>query len=97
MLTRFIFSPYPDALPEEIQLQLAERYTEIFDAILKLQVVTMITFWGTHDGRSWLNYFPVKNRTNHALLSDRALKPKPAFYAVVDALERAKRARGQNQ
>ena len=83
-------NPYPDALPEDIQLQLAKRYGEIFDAILKPPGVTMITFWGTHDGRSWLNNFPVKNRTNHALLFNRALEPKPAFYAVIEALQRAK-------
>jgi len=86
-------NPYPDALPDDVQLQLAKRYGEIFDAILKPPGVTMITFWGTHDGRSWLNNFPVKNRTNHALLFNRALGPKPAFHAVVEALERAKQNR----
>jgi endo-1,4-beta-xylanase len=83
-------NPYPDALPEEMQLQLAKRYGEIFDAVLKPPGVAMITFWGTHDGRSWLNNFPVKNRTNHALLFNRALEPKPAFHAVIEALERAR-------
>jgi endo-1,4-beta-xylanase len=83
-------NPYPNELPDEVQQQLAIRYGEIFDAILKPGVVTMITFWGTHDGRSWLNYFPVKNRTNHALLFNRALQPKPAFHAVIESLERAR-------
>jgi endo-1,4-beta-xylanase len=83
-------NPYPDALPEDMQLRLAKRYGEIFDAILKPPGVTMITFWGTHDGRSWLNYFPVKNRTNHALLFNRALEPKPAFHAVIESLQRAR-------
>ncbi len=82
-------NPYPGGLPGEVQQQLARRYAAIFEAILKPGGVTMITFWGTHDGHSWLNDFPVKRRTNHPLLFDRNLEPKPAFQAVVDALERA--------
>lgn len=88
-------NPYPDRLPEEVQQQLARRYREIFDAILEPGVVEMITFWGSHDGRSWLNYFPVRNRTNHALLFDRSFQPKPAFYAVVEALEQARRTQAE--
>jgi endo-1,4-beta-xylanase len=84
-------NPYANGLPDDVQQQLARRYAEIFDAILKPGVVTMITFWGTHDGHSWLNNFPVKRRTNHPLLFDRQLEPKPAFHAVIEALERAKR------
>jgi endo-1,4-beta-xylanase len=49
----------------------------------------MIGFWGTHDGRSWLNDFPVKGRTNHPLLFDREYKAKPAFDAVIEALKAA--------
>jgi endo-1,4-beta-xylanase len=83
-------NPYPDGLPDEVQHQLARRYGEVFDAMLEPGVVTMITFWGTHDGHSWLNDFPVKRRTNHPLLFDRALQPKPAYGAVIQSLERAK-------
>ena len=49
--------------------------------------MTMMSFWGTHGGRSWLNDFPVKGRTNHPLLFDREYKPKPAFEAVLKALK----------
>lgn len=83
-------NPYPNGLPDDVQQQLARRYGAIFDAILEPGVVEMITFWGTHDGHSWLNNFPVKRRTNHPLLFDRALQPKPALEQVVDALQRAK-------
>jgi endo-1,4-beta-xylanase len=48
--------------------------------------VTRVTFWGTHDGTSWLNVWPVARRTNHPLLWDRDLKPKPALGGVLDAL-----------
>jgi endo-1,4-beta-xylanase len=88
-------NPYPDGLPDEVQRQLARRYGEVFDAMLEPGVVTMITFWGTHDGHSWLNNFPVKRRTNHPLLFDRALQPKPAYDAVIQSLERARQSRGE--
>ena len=49
--------------------------------------MTMMGFWGTHDGRSWLNNYPVKGRTNYPLLFDRQYQPKPAFGSVLQALE----------
>jgi len=80
-------NPYPNSLPLEAQNKLAKRYGEIVAAILRHPAVTMICFWGPHDGRSWLNNFPVKGRTNHPLLFDREYRPKPAFDAVLKALK----------
>jgi len=80
-------NPYPQALPPEQQEKLAKRYGEIVAALVRHPAVTMIGFWGTHDGRSWLNDYPVKGRTNHPLLFDRLYQPKPAFKAVIKALE----------
>jgi endo-1,4-beta-xylanase len=80
-------NPYPDGLPDNLQNKLAQRYSDIFTVLEKHPAVTSITFWGPHDGRSWLNDFPVKGRTNHALLFDRYLQPKPAYYAIIDALQ----------
>ena len=80
-------NPYPDALPAEMQEKLAARYSEIISAIVRHPQVTMIGFWGTHDGRSWLNDYPVKGRTNYPLLFDRQYQPKPAFDAVIKALQ----------
>jgi len=70
-----------------MQEKLAKRYREIITEIVRHPEVTMIGFWGTHDGRSWLNDFPVKGRTNHPLLFDRQLKKKPAYDAVREALK----------
>lgn len=84
-------NPYPDGLPPEMQEKLAKRYGEIIRVIAGHPAVTMIGFWGTHDGRTWLNDFPVKKRTNHPLLWDRKLEAKPALDAVVKALKAAKR------
>ena len=82
-------NPYPNGLPATVQTQLASRYSAIMTAILKHPSVTLIGFWGTHDGRSWLNDFPVKGRTNYPLLFDRQYQPKPAFESVVKALQAA--------
>ena len=51
----------------------------------------MLSFWGTHDGRSWLNDYPVKGRTNYPLLFDRQFRPKPAFDAALKALNAGRR------
>ena len=76
-------NPYPDGLPDEKQRELAQRYADIFRLFVKhKEAIDRVTFWGVHDGQSWLNYFPVA-RTSYPLLFDRKLKPKPAFEAVV--------------
>ena len=79
--------PYRGGLPAEVAEAQARFYARIFRVVLKQPgVVTRVTFWGTHDGTSWLNSYPVPFRTNHPLLWDRDLKPKPALGAVLDAL-----------
>ena len=75
--------PFVNGLPDTIQQRLADQYTRLFALFLKHRdKITRVTFWGLHDGRSWLNNWPTK-RTNHPLLWDRALKPKPALSAVL--------------
>jgi endo-1,4-beta-xylanase len=78
--------PYKDRLPADVQQKLADRYRELF-AIFHKYPVTRVTFWGVDDGTSWLNHWPVKGRTNHPLLWDRDLKPKPALGAVIESLQ----------
>jgi endo-1,4-beta-xylanase len=80
-------NPYPNGLPTEIAEAQARFYRRIFEVVLKHPgVVTRVTFWGIYDGASWLNSYPVASRTNHPLLWDRALAPKPALEAVLNAL-----------
>lgn len=77
-------NPYTEGLPDEIQQKLARRYADLFEVFLRhRKSVTRVTFWGLDDGHSWLNHFPVRGRTNHPLLFDRQLNPKPAFTAVL--------------
>jgi endo-1,4-beta-xylanase len=74
---------YANSLPDDVQLRLADQYAQLFALFLKHRdKISRVTFWGLHDGRSWLNYWPLK-RTNHPLLWDRALQGKPALSAVL--------------
>ncbi len=71
-----------ETLPDDQQQALAERYAAIFDVFRKhADKIGRVTFWGVHDGHSWLND---RGPKNHPLLFDRQLKPKPAFEAVMD-------------
>lgn len=80
-------NPYANGVPPAVLKQQADRYAELFRVFNKHRdAITRVTFWGVEDGQSWLNNFPVKGRTNHPLLFDRRLQPKPAFKAVVGAL-----------
>jgi len=87
-------NPYKNALPAEIQKKLADRYAELFAVYLKHhQDIARITFWNVTDEESWLNNFPVRGRTNYPLLFDRQGKPKLAFDAVIESVERYKKNR----
>jgi endo-1,4-beta-xylanase len=82
-------NPYPKTLPDSIQTKLAERYASIFKLFLKHKdKISRVTFWGVHDGQSWLNDWPIKGRTNYPLLFDSNLKPKKAYYSVLHSKER---------
>lgn len=84
-------NPYVNGLPDSVQQQLANDYAALFNLFLKHKdKITRVTFWGVDDGQSWLNGWPVRGRTNHPLLFDRALKPKPAFYKVIETKKNEK-------
>jgi len=79
-------NPYVNGLPDSVQNVLADSYAQLFQLFMKYKdKIGRITFWGVDDGQSWLNGFPVRGRTNYPLLFDRQLKPKPAFYKVIEA------------
>ena len=79
---------YRDGCPEAVLQRQAAQYARLFEIFAELPgAVSRVTFWGLHDGGSWLNYWPGK-RTNHPLLFDRASEPKPAFAGVMAAAAR---------
>jgi endo-1,4-beta-xylanase len=83
--------PFAAGLPPEVQQRLAARYGELFTLLLaEHQRLERVTFWGLHDGRSWLNGWPWR-RTNHPLLWDRQCRPKPAYDAVLAAAHAQRR------
>ena len=77
-----VLNPYPDGCPPEVLQRQAEQYAQLFEIFARHRdKITRVAFWGMHDGRSWLNYWPWR-RTNYPLLFDRNAEPKPAFFAV---------------
>ncbi len=77
-------NPFPKQLPDSVQTKLAKRYQSIFKLFLKHQdKISRVTFWGVNDGHSWLNDWPIKNRTNYPLLFDRTFKPKIAYDSIM--------------
>jgi len=84
-----IMNPYVAGLSNSVARTHAERYRQAFEMFLRHKdVIGRVTLWGTHDGDSWLNNFPVRSRTDYPLLFDREGKPKPAFFAVQRAVPR---------
>jgi endo-1,4-beta-xylanase len=80
------FDPYAQGCPPEVLERQAKQYALLFELFVD-HGVSRVTFWGPQDGRSWLNYWPGK-RTNHPLLFDRDLQPKPAYQRVLAVAER---------
>ena len=84
------FDPYPKNLPADVQKRLADQYAQLFALFAKYRaVIPRVTFWGLHDGRSWLNGWPSK-RTNHPLLWDRQQQGKPALKSVLSVADKNK-------
>ena len=80
--------PYANGLPEDIQIALADRYSELMGIFYrKRDKIDRVTFWGLHDGMSWKNNYPINARTNYPLLYDRELKPKMAVDAILKVPE----------
>jgi endo-1,4-beta-xylanase len=77
--------PYRKGLPENVGRKLADRYSDLFRIYFKHRKdISRITFWNVTDGDSWLNFYPVKGRTNYPLLFDRQGKPKLAFEVLMN-------------
>lgn len=83
-----VMNPYTAGLPDDVAQQLADAYRQAFEMFLRHKdVIGRVTFWGSHDGESWLNNFPVPGRTDYPLLFDRQGRPKAAFFAVQKAAQ----------
>lgn len=79
------YNPYSESIPDEVLQQQAKRYREIFELFLEYKDnIERVTFWGTTDGSSWKNNYPIQGRTDYPLLFDRSFKPKPAYQALIE-------------
>ena len=68
----------------EMEQKQAEQYKMIFKLFREYKsVITGVTFWNVSDRHSWLDNFPVRGRKNFPLLFDQNLKPKKAYWEVV--------------
>ncbi len=77
-------NPYPERIPDSVQMALANRYQDIFKLFLKhREKIDRVTFWGISDQGSWLNNWPIKGRVNYPLLFDREFNPKMAYDSIV--------------
>jgi endo-1,4-beta-xylanase len=78
-------NPYTGGLPDSVSAKLGKRYAEIFRLFEKhSDKISRVTFWGVHDGASWLNNWPSRGRTNYPLLFDRNLQRKSAYEKILN-------------
>lgn len=71
---------------ELLELQ-AERYGEIFEVFRRQAAkgnLSAVVMWGIGDMDSWLEHFPIRGRGDAALLFDRRMQAKPAYYKIIE-------------
>jgi endo-1,4-beta-xylanase len=82
-------NPYADCLPSDVAEQAARRWGDIFQVFVRHSAhLHSVTLWGVSDRYSWLNNWPVKGRSNYALLFDRQLRAKKSWQRVIEAAGR---------
>lgn len=80
--------PYREGLTQAAQQAFESRYLHLFRIIRRhASQIVRVTLWGTDDGTSWLNDFPVRGRTNHPLLIDRQHRLKPVVGKIVQLFQ----------
>jgi endo-1,4-beta-xylanase len=77
------FQGAPDPLARQ-----AEFYGEVVGACMAVANCTAVTTWGITDSSTWLDHFPPFHvlAPHEPLLFDASLEPKPAYFAVRDAV-----------
>jgi endo-1,4-beta-xylanase len=76
---------YDTSFSKEKEQKQMEVYKFCFELFRRYKShISGVTFWNISDRRSWLDNFPVRNRKDYPLLFDKDLKPKKAFWEVVN-------------
>jgi endo-1,4-beta-xylanase len=74
-----------DALTPELEQKQIEFYKMAFRLMREYdKAITAVTFWNISDRSTWLDQYPVRGRKNYPLLFDVNLKPKKAYWEVVN-------------
>ena len=77
-------NPYADALPENVSQEWNNWMKSYFDMFERNKdVISRVSMWGLTDGDSWLNNWPIRGRTDYALLFDRDYQPKPFVVEIM--------------
>lgn len=77
--------PYKNGLSEVVAKQQADRYIEFFTLFNKYSdKISRVTLWGVTDHQTWKNDWPIKGRTDYALLFDRNCQAKPFVQSLID-------------
>jgi len=77
-------NPYSKGLSPEAEAALDKRYTDLFEIFLRHEKdISRVTFWGTDDGMTWRNNWPMVGRSDYPLLFDRQSKAKSAYYKIL--------------
>lgn len=61
----------------------AGRYGALFRLFSSRRDVTSVSFWGLHDGHTWLNAKRTPPHLDQPLLFDAQLAPKAAYFAIM--------------
>jgi endo-1,4-beta-xylanase len=73
------------AFTQEKEKKQMEEYKMCFEVFRKYRnVISGVTFWNVSDRHSWLDNFPVRGRKDYPLLFNKELRPKKAFWEVVN-------------
>jgi endo-1,4-beta-xylanase len=82
------YNPYPSGLPDSVQLQLTQRYTDLFKLFLTHDdKITRVTFWGVNDASNWKNNWPIRGRTDYPMIFDRNNQPKPVVAEILNLVK----------
>jgi endo-1,4-beta-xylanase len=74
-----------DAYNADLEKKQEDKYAEVFKVFREYRnVITGVTFWNISDKHTWLDQYPVPGRKNYPLLFDQNLRPKKAYWKVVD-------------
>ena len=77
-------NPYADSLPENVSQEWNNWMKSYFDMFERNKdVISRVSMWGLTDGDSWLNNWPIRGRTDYALLFDRDYQPKPFVVEIM--------------